>query len=95
MANAWLAHVKRTMKAHKGQKFSAILKLAKKSYKKHRGGEDRDSDSGKMSKDSSSDLAKEVKKVDADGASDGAAVPAVKGGRRRRSSRRTRRHRRR
>lgn len=40
MANAWLAHVKRTMKAHKGQKFSAILKLAKKSYKKHRGGAD-------------------------------------------------------
>ena len=34
MANAWLAHVKKTMKAHKGQKFSAVLKLAKKTYKK-------------------------------------------------------------
>jgi hypothetical protein len=33
MANAWLAHVKKTMKAHKGAKFGAILKMAKKTYK--------------------------------------------------------------
>ena len=34
MANAWLAHVKSTMKAHKGMKFKDVLKLAKKTYKK-------------------------------------------------------------
>jgi hypothetical protein len=33
MANAWLAHVKKTMKAHKGIKFGAVLKMAKKTYK--------------------------------------------------------------
>ena len=33
MANAWLAHVKTTMKKHKGKSFKAVLKLAKKSYK--------------------------------------------------------------
>ena len=31
--NAWLSHVKKTMKSHKGQSFKAILKAAKKSYK--------------------------------------------------------------
>jgi hypothetical protein len=33
MANKWLTHVKKTMKAHKGKKFSEILKMAKKTYK--------------------------------------------------------------
>jgi hypothetical protein len=33
MANKWLSHVKHTMKAHKGKKFSEVLKLAKKTYK--------------------------------------------------------------
>jgi hypothetical protein len=33
MANKWLAHVKKTMKSHKGLKFGQVLKLAKKSYK--------------------------------------------------------------
>lgn len=33
MANKWLAHVKKTMKAHKGKKFAEVLKMAKKSYK--------------------------------------------------------------
>jgi hypothetical protein len=33
MANKWLSHVKQTMKAHKGKKFSEVLKLAKKTYK--------------------------------------------------------------
>jgi hypothetical protein len=33
MANAWLSHVKHTMKAHKGMKFGQVLKLAKKTYK--------------------------------------------------------------
>jgi hypothetical protein len=33
MANKWLAHVKKTMKSHKGMKFGQVLKLAKKSYK--------------------------------------------------------------
>jgi len=79
MANAWLAHVKRTMKTHKGKghKFSAILKMAKKTYHKgkHHGGAGEAPPAG-------------------DGAADGADVP-VTGGRRRRSSRRTRRHRRR
>jgi len=39
MANKWLAHVKKTMKAHKGMKFGQVLKLAKKSYGK-KGGAD-------------------------------------------------------
>jgi len=34
MANKWLAHVKKTMKSHKGKKFGDILKMAKKTYKK-------------------------------------------------------------
>ena len=34
MANAWLAHVKSTMKSHKGMKFKDVLKHAKKTYKK-------------------------------------------------------------
>lgn len=34
MANAWLAHVKATMKSHKGMKFKDVLKQAKKTYKK-------------------------------------------------------------
>ena len=33
MANAWLAHVKATMKKHKGMKFKDVLRQAKKSYK--------------------------------------------------------------
>ena len=33
MVNAWLAHVKATMKLHKGKPFKAVLKLAKKTYK--------------------------------------------------------------
>jgi hypothetical protein len=41
MANKWLAHVKKTMKAHKGLKFGQVLKLAKKSYGK-KGGADED-----------------------------------------------------
>lgn len=34
----WLTHVKKTMKANKGMAFGKVLKLAKKTYKKHRGG---------------------------------------------------------
>jgi len=32
--NPWLAHVKQTMKSHKGMKFGQVLKMAKKTYKK-------------------------------------------------------------
>lgn len=39
MANKWLAHVKKTMKAHKGLKFGQVLKMAKKTYGK-KGGAD-------------------------------------------------------
>jgi hypothetical protein len=35
--NSWLSHVKKTMKAHKGKSFKAVLKMAKKTY---RGGQD-------------------------------------------------------
>jgi len=31
---AWLSHVKKTMKSHKGMKFGQVLKLAAKTYKK-------------------------------------------------------------
>ena len=34
MGNPWLAHVKATMKKHKGLQFKAVLKMAKKTYKK-------------------------------------------------------------
>jgi hypothetical protein len=37
--NAWLTHVKKTMKAHKGMKFGQVLKMAKKTYKKRGGGD--------------------------------------------------------
>lgn len=33
MVNAWLAHVKATMKLHKGKPFKSVLKIAKKTYK--------------------------------------------------------------
>lgn len=32
--SAWMAHVKKTMKAHKGKPLAAVLKMAKKTYKK-------------------------------------------------------------
>jgi len=38
MANKWLAHVKSTMKKHKGMKFGQVLKLAKKTYTPVKGG---------------------------------------------------------
>ena len=34
MGNPWLAHVKTTMKKHKGKSFKTVLTLAKKTYKK-------------------------------------------------------------
>ena len=50
----WLSHVKKTMKQMKGEKssmgkkwFSHVLKSAKKTYKKHKGGEDSSSDEEK------------------------------------------------
>ena len=36
--NPWLTHVKKTMKSHKGKSFKAILKMAKKTFKKSRKG---------------------------------------------------------
>jgi hypothetical protein len=38
MANKWLAHVKKTMKLHKGKKFGDILKAAKKTWHKGKKG---------------------------------------------------------
>jgi hypothetical protein len=47
MANAWLSHVKKTMKSmkskgtyKKGEGLKKVIKEAKKTYKKHRGGAD-------------------------------------------------------
>lgn len=34
----WLAHVKKTMKAHKGKSLKQVLKMAKKTYTKTRRG---------------------------------------------------------
>jgi hypothetical protein len=49
MANAWLSHVKKTMKAMKskgtytkGDGLKKVIMEAKKTYKKHRGGDDAD-----------------------------------------------------
>lgn len=35
--SAWMAHVKKTMRAHKGKSLSAVLKMASKTFKR-RGG---------------------------------------------------------
>ena len=37
MANAWLTHVKHTMKKNKGKSFKRCLQLAKKTYHKKSG----------------------------------------------------------
>ncbi len=43
----WMAHVKKTMRAHKGKSLSQVLKMAKKTYKKtRRGGGDGDDETG-------------------------------------------------
>lgn len=34
LSTTWMAHVKATMRAHKGLKLKQVLKLAKKTYKK-------------------------------------------------------------
>lgn len=36
--SAWMTHVKKTMRAHKGMKLRAALKLASKTFKKTRRG---------------------------------------------------------
>lgn len=36
--SAWMAHVKKTMRAHKGKSLSAVLKMASKTFKKTRKG---------------------------------------------------------
>jgi len=41
MANQWLTHVQRVMKTHPGQKFTKMLRIAKKTYKKGGGGKKR------------------------------------------------------
>jgi hypothetical protein len=93
MANAWLAHVKKTMRAHKGMKFGQVLKMAKSSYKK---GSKKGGASPVSVSDSESSKAAPAK--DDLPAADVTELPAGTGGRRRRSrgsSRRTRRQRRR
>jgi hypothetical protein len=36
--SAWMSHVKKTMRAHKGMKLGAVLKMASKTFKKSRRG---------------------------------------------------------
>jgi hypothetical protein len=36
--SAWMMHVKKTMRAHKGKSLSAVLKMASKTFKKTRKG---------------------------------------------------------
>lgn len=38
LSTTWMAHVKATMRAHKGMKLKQVLKLAKKTYKKSKRG---------------------------------------------------------
>ena len=38
MANAWIAHVKKTMREHPGQSFTLMLKRANKTYRKNKKG---------------------------------------------------------
>ena len=67
--NPWLTHVKKTLKAHKGKSFKAVLKMAKATYKK-KGGAD--------------EMPEEVP-VDAMAGGSHPLSPAAVGGRRRRS----------
>jgi hypothetical protein len=39
MATEWMKHVKKTMKEHKGSSLADVLKMAKKTYKKQKGGD--------------------------------------------------------
>lgn len=84
MANAWLAHVKKTLKSNKGMKFGQVLKLAKKTYKK--GGADVQGDFGP----------KKVRRggEETGSVSDGEEPPVEGARRRRRTGRKTRRTRR-
>lgn len=109
MANAWLAHVKKTMKTmkknhtyKKGMGLKQVILAAKKTYKKHHGGEKKKEEEEVPEIPSSLN----ANVVTDDGAASGVEVAAVgmspdkpgadpKGGRRRRSTKRTRRHRRR
>ena len=36
--SAWMTHVKKTMRAHKGMKLGAVLKMASKTFKKSKRG---------------------------------------------------------
>ena len=36
--SAWMSHVKKTMRAHKGMKLGAVLKMASKTFKKSKRG---------------------------------------------------------
>ena len=36
--SAWMTHVKKTMRAHKGMKLGAVLKMASKTFKKSKKG---------------------------------------------------------
>ena len=77
--SAWMTHVKKTMRANKGKPLSAVLKMAKKTYKKSkRGG---NTDEGMMGG-----------ALSPMPLSGGAVplTPAPVGGRRRRGSRKTR-----
>lgn len=82
MANKWLAHVKKTMKSHKGMKFGQVLKMAKKTYKG--GAAEPHSDFG---------AGADLNYAGANNASTAlrSGDAAVLGGRRRRRSRKTRR----
>lgn len=78
--SAWMVHVKKTMKSHKGMKLGAALKLAAKTYKKRslRGG----ADEGVQPYSPGTDLS---------ATGQNAASPTVPAGGRRRKSRKTRR----
>lgn len=72
--SAWMAHVKKTMRANKGKKLSAVLKMASKTFKKSRRG--------------GAALTPASYGAQAGGAAP--LTPAAVGGRRRRGSRKTR-----
>lgn len=99
MVNAWLAHVKKTMKTmkknhsyKKGMGLKQVISAAKKTYhkgKKHHGGEESDPDDEETPKPVATGLSqKSVEDENPDGSVGGRR-------RRRRSTGRTRRHRRR
>jgi hypothetical protein len=90
--SAWMSHVKKTMRAHKGMKLGAVLKMASKTFKKSKRG----GGGGSITPALASGAGDLTGRGGQEGGSEGGVAVnagAVGGRRRRRSSRKTRKSR--